>query len=154
MPDNVQLPAGSGGDTIAADEVATLNGSASTGVKVQRAKIAYGDDGSSRDVSDNFPLPTTLKSASPAYRVFIPAQAVGANKVMMDLFNATGSGKVLKIKSVRAIKDGSVAVTRRTVRPASSTSPPTRRPTLSRRQPTASPMATQSPFTAARRQAA
>lgn len=111
MADNVQLPAGSGGDTIAADEVTTLNGGASTGVKVQRAKIAYGDDGSSRDVSDSFPLPTTLKSATAAYRLFIPAQAVGANKVMMDLFNATGSGKVLKIKSVRAIKDGSVAVT-------------------------------------------
>lgn len=111
MVDNVTLPAGSGGDTIAADEVSTLNGAASSGVKVQRAKIAYGDDGAARDVSELYPLPTTLKSSAPAYRLFVPAQAAGANKVYFDLFNASGSGKALKLKSVRAVKDGSVAVT-------------------------------------------
>lgn len=45
------------------------------------------------------------------YRAYVPSQAVGASKVYFDIFNATGSGKILKIKSVRAIKNGSVAVT-------------------------------------------
>lgn len=44
-------------DTLATDELVTLNGSASTIVKAQRVKIGYGDDGIFRDVSANFPLP-------------------------------------------------------------------------------------------------
>lgn len=46
-----------GTDTIATDDVTTLNGSASSGVKVPRNKMTYGDDGTSRDVSDAFALP-------------------------------------------------------------------------------------------------
>ena len=46
-----------GGDTIATDDVATLNGGASSGVKVQRVKVAFGDDGDARDASASFPLP-------------------------------------------------------------------------------------------------
>jgi citrate lyase beta subunit len=46
-----------GNATIAADDVATLNGAASSGVLVQRVKETYGDDGTARDVSDAFPLP-------------------------------------------------------------------------------------------------
>ena len=52
-----------------------------------------------------------IKGTIPAYRLFIPAGAAGANKVHFDLFNATASGKTLRVLSVRAIKDGSVAVT-------------------------------------------
>lgn len=47
----------------------------------------------------------------PVYRLFIPAAAVGANKVFFDLFNATGSGKTLKILSVMPVVSGAVAVT-------------------------------------------
>lgn len=51
-------------DTIATDEVATLNGAASIGVKVQRTKTGYGDDGDYRDASQTYPLPVNLTSSS------------------------------------------------------------------------------------------
>ena len=47
----------------------------------------------------------------PVYRLFVPAGAAGAGKVFFDLFNATGSGKTLKILSVMPIVSGAVAVT-------------------------------------------
>jgi hypothetical protein len=53
----------SGSATIAADDVTTLNGGASSGVLVQRVKATYGDDGTARDVSTAFPFPTTLVSS-------------------------------------------------------------------------------------------
>jgi len=49
MADNTVLNSGSGGDTIASDDIA--------GIKHQRVKIQYGDDGSATDVSDTNPLP-------------------------------------------------------------------------------------------------
>ncbi len=49
MADNTELNSGSGGDTIATDDIA--------GVKHQRVKIQYGVDGSATDVSDTNPLP-------------------------------------------------------------------------------------------------
>lgn len=49
MADNTVLNSGSGGDTIATDDIA--------GVKHQRVKIQYGVDGSATDVSDTNPLP-------------------------------------------------------------------------------------------------
>jgi hypothetical protein len=55
-----------GTDNIATDDVATLNGSGSAGVKVPRTKVMYGDDGDARDVSTTFPLPvidTALQAA-------------------------------------------------------------------------------------------
>ena len=45
---------------IATDDVATLNGAASSGIHVQRTKVAYGDDGTSRDVSATYPLPAAV----------------------------------------------------------------------------------------------
>ncbi len=52
MADEVQLNAGSGGDKIAADEIA--------GLKHQRVKIQHGGDGAATDVSTASPLPTRL----------------------------------------------------------------------------------------------
>ena len=49
MADDIELNAGSGGDTIAADEIG--------GKKHQRVKVQYGDDGAATDVSDTNPLP-------------------------------------------------------------------------------------------------
>lgn len=49
MADNTELNSGTGGDTIATDEIA--------GIKHQRVKVQYGDDGSATDVSDTNPLP-------------------------------------------------------------------------------------------------
>lgn len=45
------------------------------------------------------------------FRLFVPQQAVGANLVYFDLFNATGSGARLKLLSVQEIVAGSTAVT-------------------------------------------
>jgi hypothetical protein len=50
MVDNTTLNAGSGGDTIASDDIG--------GVKHQRVKVEYGADGSATDVSNATPLPT------------------------------------------------------------------------------------------------
>lgn len=61
MADNT---AQNGTDTIATDDVTTLNGGASSGVKVPRNKVTYGDDGTSRDVSSSFPLPASTPSAT------------------------------------------------------------------------------------------
>lgn len=49
MADNVTLNTGSGGDTIAADDIG--------GVKTQRVKVQHGADGSATDVSTASPLP-------------------------------------------------------------------------------------------------
>ncbi len=54
MAENILLSAGSGGDTIAADEIAS--------VKHQRVKIQHGADGSATDVSTASPLPVEMDS--------------------------------------------------------------------------------------------
>ena len=51
-----------------------------------------------------------IVGATPTYRAFIPKQAVGANKVYFDLFNGTGSGKIIKVLSLCPIVSGAVAV--------------------------------------------
>lgn len=45
------------------------------------------------------------------YKLLLPSQAVGASKVYLDLFNATGSGKTMRIHSCLAIVDNDTAVT-------------------------------------------
>lgn len=45
------------------------------------------------------------------YQLFVPKQAVGANLVYFDLFNANGSSKRLFIHSLRPIVSTAVAVT-------------------------------------------
>ena len=49
MADNTVLNTGTGGDTIASDDIA--------GVKHQRVKISVGDDGAAADMSDARPMP-------------------------------------------------------------------------------------------------
>lgn len=104
MADNVTLNAGTGGDTLAADDVGG-------GVKVQRVKAQYGSDGQATDVSGAAPLPVAIAGENATYRLFVPAQAVGASKVFFDLFNATGSGKSMRVLSLVPIVSGAVAVT-------------------------------------------
>lgn len=60
MADNTQLNTGAGGDVIATDELATLNGSAVSGVKAQRVKVGFGVDSDYNDVSANSGLPVTF----------------------------------------------------------------------------------------------
>ena len=57
MVDNTVLNTGSGGDTIASDDIG--------GVKHQRVKVQHGADGSATDVSAASPLPVDQQSALP-----------------------------------------------------------------------------------------
>lgn len=52
-----------------------------------------------------------LKDSNPVYRLIVPNSAVGANKVHVDLFNATGSGKTIKVLSAFCFADIDTAVT-------------------------------------------
>ncbi|MFN5251608.1 MAG: hypothetical protein ACK5DE_11210 [Bacteroidota bacterium] len=52
-----------------------------------------------------------LANSLPQYRLICPSQAVGANKVFLDLFNATGSGVSLRILSAFCFADNDTAVT-------------------------------------------
>jgi hypothetical protein len=54
MVDNVTINAMSGGDTIAADDIA--------GIKYQRVKVGYGADGTFTDVDAGAPLPALMLS--------------------------------------------------------------------------------------------
>lgn len=52
-----------------------------------------------------------IQQTLPTYNLWIPGQAVGANKLHWDLFNATGSGKVIEIRGIWIIPKSDVAVT-------------------------------------------
>jgi hypothetical protein len=69
----------SGTDTIATDDVTTLNGNASSGIKVQRTKVTYGDDGTARDVSATFPLPVWDPDASASGTISATDAVVGVH---------------------------------------------------------------------------
>lgn len=45
------------------------------------------------------------------FRLFVPKQAVGANLVYFDLFNAAGSASIVEVLSVLPVVSGEVAVT-------------------------------------------
>lgn len=52
-----------------------------------------------------------LTGSLPQYRLICPSQAVGANKVFLDLFNATGSGATIRVLSAFCFVDNDTAVT-------------------------------------------
>jgi hypothetical protein len=52
-----------------------------------------------------------IQGSLPQYRLICPAQAVGANKVFLDLFNATGSGVTIRVLSAYCFVDNDTAVT-------------------------------------------
>ena len=52
-----------------------------------------------------------LEHSGDFYKLLLPSQAVGASKLYLDLFNASGSGKSMRIHSVLAIVDNDTAVT-------------------------------------------
>ncbi len=92
MSDNTQLSVGSGGDVIASDDVSTLNGQASSGVKVQRVKVQYGDDGSATDVSATNPLPVTgafYQATQPVSAVSLPLPNGAASSAAQTTGNAS-----------------------------------------------------------------
>ena len=52
-----------------------------------------------------------IQGSLPTYFYCSPPIAVGASKLMLDLFNATGSGKVMDVRGLWVIGKGDVAVT-------------------------------------------
>lgn len=74
MSDNTTLNAGSGGDTIATDDIG--------GVKYQRIKVTYGADGAATDVSSSAPLPVNT------------AQINGVTPLMGNGASGTGAARV------------------------------------------------------------
>lgn len=52
-----------------------------------------------------------LQNSNPVYRLIVPTSAVGANKVHCDLFNATGSGGIIRVLSAYCFVRSDVAVT-------------------------------------------
>lgn len=52
-----------------------------------------------------------IQQTLPTYTWWVPPAAVGASKLYGDLFNASGSGKVLEVRGVWAIPKSDVAVT-------------------------------------------
>lgn len=52
-----------------------------------------------------------LNGSLPQYRLICPSQAVGASKVFLDLFNATGSGVSIRVLSAFCYVDNDTAVT-------------------------------------------
>lgn len=61
MSDNTEINSQAGGDVIATDELTSQNGAGVSGVKVQRMKVGYGEDGALQDVSRAYPLPVQME---------------------------------------------------------------------------------------------
>lgn len=95
-----------GTDTIATDELTTLNGGAVTGVKVQRMKPGFGVDGVLRDVSAGFPFPVdldskrvvTFKGRGSSFR--IPGRGGTVGHKLLTLFNAVGSAVLVDVEKI------------------------------------------------------
>lgn len=85
MPDNTATNPGTGGDTIATDDLTTLNGGASTGVKVQRVKVMFGDDGIARDASQAFPFPVYPSGSGRVLKVFSGTFTGAATEALISL---------------------------------------------------------------------
>jgi len=103
MADNTVLNSGSGGDTIASDDIA--------GVKYQRVKVTFGADGSATDAATTAPLPVrmsdgtdlALVTAAGEQNVIATAQP-GVDIGDVTINNASGASAV-------NIQDGGNSVT-------------------------------------------
>lgn len=89
MADNVTV----GGINYSTDDITTLNGGAIAAgtAQTQRMKVQYGDDGTARDVSDNYPLP--IKRAADA--ASITSVAASTTSVTVLAANANRRGLLL-----------------------------------------------------------
>jgi hypothetical protein len=84
-----------GNATIAADDLATLNGSASAGVLAQRMKVGYGVDGDFRDVSTGYPLPVNLSGSQGNQPNATGTLAAAVNSSVVATVGASGNGTVV-----------------------------------------------------------
>jgi hypothetical protein len=97
MADNTTLNAGSGGDTYASDDVTTLNGGASSGIKVQRVKLMTGPDGTATDVNTGISALSVQGSAA------IGAGANG-NPILMGGQDGSSNAQMLNVDSSGRIR--------------------------------------------------
>ena len=87
MADDIELNAGSGGDTIAADEIG--------GKKHQRVKVQHGADGAATDVSAASPLPvdgSNVTQPVSAASLPLPTGAATSAKQLADGHNVANAG--------------------------------------------------------------
>lgn len=99
MPDNTTLNTGTGGDTIASDDIG--------GVKFQRNKLIYGADGvNSGDVSTTNPLPVTINSNMkktyivPINRLVNVALAANTTRQQISIEHALSSTKTVRLRRI------------------------------------------------------
>jgi hypothetical protein len=100
VADNIAVTPGAGA-TVATDDVG--------GIQYQRIKIAFGADGVATDAHNDNPFPV-IERGIPTYFFSSVMAAGAAGKIYMDIFNATGSGKVAKLRGLYVISN-SAAVT-------------------------------------------
>jgi hypothetical protein len=101
-----------GNDPIATDEITNYNGATVTAgtVKVVRDKIGYGDDGSYRDVSEAYPLPT--KRSADAATVTSVAASTSSQQLIAANVNRRGLTLHSTTSSAQAyVRIGSTAAT-------------------------------------------
>ena len=85
MADNTLLNAGTGGDTIATDDIG--------GVKYQRVKVTFGPDGVASDVALTNPLPVIITDTDRTdLRFYAVAAASGATTVETAITLTKSSG--------------------------------------------------------------
>lgn len=120
MADNTRLNAGIGGDLYAADELTTVNSlPADAGLKVQRVKVGYGDEGALEDVSIAKGLPVWAQALDLLRRIaqlLKPLQQVtggGSNRLSVDINNAAGAtlGTVTTVTTVTTVSNVATVTT-------------------------------------------
>lgn len=105
MADNTTLNLGTGGDVIATDDVTTLNGAASTGIKVQRVKVGHGADGTHSDATVTNPLPV-----SPPPSNLVVSTSAAANTALTATLPAAGAGLFHYITGIELIRTATAAL--------------------------------------------
>ncbi len=93
MADNVVLNSGSGGETLATDDIG--------GVQHQRIKIEYGVDGSATDISHTNPLPGILGLVTPTTSYSTSVAVTASTSDDLDSTQIT-SGKTGELVAIAA----------------------------------------------------
>jgi hypothetical protein len=104
-------------DTIATDDLATLNGGASGSVKVQRVKNGFGVDGDLKDVAPAVGLPTAPQQATAGAPAFA---TIGTTSSSLLAANTARKGAALfndtNVDVLVDLSGGTAAITRYSLR--------------------------------------
>lgn len=96
MADNVTLNAGTGGDTVAADDIG--------GVKYQRVKVTFGADGAATDASPANPLPVRMSDGSNQATILgdggsSPKYGAGVSLIATNFVPSTGNSTTAQLNA-------------------------------------------------------